>query len=184
MGADGAGGGVVSLLISIDPGLRASGCAMWRDGLLERAALVSSLSESAATCEAVLTMVREVAQWVDDVGWSSDLRVICEYPRTYGGRASRGDANDLIAVALVSGALVNEFSGATASRLVLPQEWKGSAPKSATEARAREDLSRDELARVKLPRGARAAENVWDAVGIGLWALRKLGRRWPRGRGT
>lgn len=90
-------------------------------------------------------------------------------------------ANDLLDVQAV-GARVAACVG---SRLHYApvNTWKGSAPKHVTEARAREKLTPTELATVEsvlrcVPSGL--AHNLWDAVGVGLWAT---GRYVLPGRG-
>lgn len=163
-------------LLSVDSGKRACGCALWLDGALQRAEYVRMVD---GVEEMPRRMLAEVCLWtlrhsLGDV-WG-DFSAWVEMPRTYGGRARGGaDANDLIAEALTCGALVGHLPCA---RLILPAEWKGSATKAVTEERCRDDLSAEELRRVVLPgRDKRLATNVWDAVGIGLWALKSMGLR-------
>lgn len=177
----------MSYLLSIDPGLRKCGSALWRNGQLVAAQLIvgdarGSLDEAGV----VEKIVSEIETWVQLESSFEFLRyqnskMVCEYPRTYGGRAKKGDANDLVGVALVAGAVLGRL--ACPSRLVLPEDWKGSAPKPqgkaeylrdgyVVEQRATLKLSSGELTRVRLPgKDWRKALDVWDAVGIGLWAL-------------
>lgn len=156
------------MILTIDPGVRGCGCAAWTSGgELLRAAYV----RPATVSDDVAATVRETAWAVENWVMGNDLqRVVIEYPQTYRGRAARGDANDLVQVALVAGAL--SVLTANPALLVLPAEWKGQTPKAATEARARKRLG-DLVARVLLPgRDKKLATNVWDAVGIGLWYFR------------
>lgn len=153
------------MILTIDPGVHGCGCALWYStGVLERAAYV----RPATAPRDIAATVRETAWAVENWVMGDELtRVVIEYPQTYRGRAARGDANDLVQVALVAGAL--SVLTANPALLVLPAEWKGQAPKHATEARARKKLG-DLAARVLLPgRDKKLASNVWDAVGIGLW---------------
>lgn len=188
----------MTYLLSVDPGLRKCGAALWRGPELVAAELVIGERAGDDVAQTVTRMKTEISHWEpiksnDDRHitplWlvvKHELEVVCEYPRTYGGRASRGDANDLVGVALVVGAILGRL--ACPSRLVLPEEWKGNAPKPDTKAeyerdgyvpeeRARAALSADELACVRLPRDWRKKLDVWDAVGIGLWALKQEGLR-------
>jgi hypothetical protein len=176
----------MSTLLSVDPGLRGCGCALWRDGQLVRAAYVrGSADQREAFVDVILNMAGNVEVFMTAAG-SIDLlfdyaiaSLIIERQRVYGGRAARGDASDLIDVAVVVGAIVGRLG--VPSRIVLPQEW-GCAEKSVNMERAKRDLSPEELARVELP-GSRGrvnkklAENVWDAVAIGLSELKRTKAR-------
>lgn len=58
---------------------------------------------------------------------------------------------------------------------VPPVRWKGTLSKATTEARVRKALTPAEAAR--LPNVAKSvAHNMFDAIGIGLWALGRFGR--------
>lgn len=168
------------ILLSIDPGVRGCGIAAWHDKQLLRAGYVDGQSDPKETDLAELiddTSVR-VQAWIfeqiQEVGGPAE--VVLEYPQTYDGRAAKGDANDLISLALVAGAIFARTDEPT--RLVLPREWKGQVPKknqhgeNPIEQRARGKLSPLELSRVVLPQ-KKLRHNVWDSVGIGLWHLRR-----------
>lgn len=59
--------------------------------------------------------------------------------------------------------------------VVPPVRWKGTLSKATTEARVRKALTPVEAAR--LPNVAKSvAHNMFDAIGIGLWALGRFGR--------
>lgn len=177
----------MTYLLSIDPGLRKCGAALWHGPELIVAELVLGEREGDDVANTVEGMRDAIVHWFDfECSYLKCTHIICEYPRTYGGRASRGDANDLVGVALVVGAILGRL--ACPSRLVLPEDWKGNAPKPDTKAeyerdgyvpeeRARAALSPEELARVRLPRDWRKKLDVWDAVGIGLWVLKQEGLR-------
>lgn len=167
-------------LLSVDPGLRRCGCALWHDGELHAAALVEPPKGAESLGDLVDAMSCAVTGWrllrMPEENCDDDVDVIVEIPQTYGGRAARGDANDLISVAAVAGAVGGE--------LVRPREWKGSVPKPKTrkeyltkgyvvETRARQKLTSVEQEKVIVPNAWKTKMDVWDAVGIGLW---KLGR--------
>jgi len=175
----------MSTLLSVDPGLRGCGCALWRDGQLVRTAYVRGSDDQEASFADVVEAMAEAAHtWQAEVRaffvtHEGPMRLVIERQRVYGGRAARGDASDLIDVAVVVGAIVGRLG--VPSRIVLPQEW-GCAEKSVNMERVKRDLSLAELARVELP-GSRGrvnkklSENVYDAVAIGLWALRQTRER-------
>lgn len=160
------------MLLSIDPGLRACGCARWIDGALQQAIFLRGSKEESLP-HAVAQMVNTVRAWS---GGKRDFDLIIELPQTYRGRAERGDANDLIALGCIVGGIHDALSAA-ATIYVRPREWKGQLRKEITEARCRAALTLEELRRVKLPSAKSLQHNVWDGVGIGLWHLRKTGRR-------
>jgi hypothetical protein len=159
-------------ILTVDPGLRACGVALWIDAKLRRAELVpSGVQKIAHLGPAVSTMASRVYAAVGNI----DL-VVVELPQTYRGRAAKGDANDLIAIATVGGAILRTFH--SPGVLVLPHEWKGTIPKKTKEGvniireRAREKLSEEELANVSLPASS-LEHNVYDAIGLGLWYLER-----------
>lgn len=179
----------MSYLLSVDPGLRKAGWALWLNDELQAARIIETKAEEGIT-NAIEAMTHELCQrWLNEYKrqWCTEpfipghsLRLACEYPQTYGGRAKKGDANDLIAVALVAGALVGRLG--VPSRLILPREWKGSISKPETKAEYERDgyvveernkakLSAEEYHRIEWPRDWKKRLDVADAVGIGLYAL-------------
>lgn len=164
------------ILVTIDPGLRGCGCAAW----FRRNLIVAQYVEPPAPVEPLGELVVAVGvavhEWVAHLPLPLDegLELLVERPQTYRGRASEGDANDLIAVAMVVGAVgaLARFRAGNLSTMT-PSQWKGQAPKRVTEARARDKLNADERARVLLPRAQKLRHNVWDAVGIGLHQLQR-----------
>lgn len=97
--------------------------------------------------------------------------VVCEIPHTGDGRATKAD---IITLSVRAGRVLGRVPRGVTSRLVTPSDWKGQLPKAVSHARiagALTELERGVLAAAcgPLPKGSR--HNVWDAVGIGLWAL-------------
>lgn len=162
------------MILTIDPGLRGCGCAIWTSsGELVKAQFVSGLEDKVAGIERVVReMAWSVEEWTCRSPFEDVSQMVVERPQTYRGRAARGDANDLLDVSLVVGAL--SVMSQCPLLLVRPSEWKGQTPKHATEARARKVVPLD---RVDLTCGKTFASNVWDAVGIGLWYFRRQSNR-------
>lgn len=158
-------------LVSIDPGLGGTGIAVWENARLTDVLIVRT-DPGDPLVERVMIVRAAAARMVKPL----DLLVI-EYQQTYGGRAAKGDANDLLKATLLSGALLT-LSDCIAT-LVLPHEWKGSAKKDVTRARCLEDLTEAELQIVseRCGKNQKLQGDVWDAVGIGLWWLRRAGLR-------
>lgn len=160
------------MILTVDPGLRACGCAAWDlNGELLRAGLVVGEPDTSAIVpDVVEAMAGAVERWTSTIA-GVDLLVI-ERPQTYRGRAQKGDTNDLLDVSLVVGAVHVHIGSST--RYATPAEWKGNTPKHVTEAQAKEKLSAKERAVIELPgRNKKLASNVWDAIGIGLWRFRR-----------
>jgi len=161
------------MILSIDPGVRCAGVAYWtNDGRLSRAWLAVG-SPTASPAWLSLSMLL-----YDDVGDVAE--VVIERPQIYARSRSKGDPNDLISVALAAGLIVGEMlvdEGDTQVFEYLPAQWKGQAPKTVITERTKRALASAELSRVVLPSAASLAHNVWDAVGLGLYHLKKGGRR-------
>ncbi len=169
-------------LLSIDPGIRVCGASHFQDGELRVSALVRSRCKEGNGAAEAAEMAHSIATWfVEHVGETRGLdELAVEWPRMYGGRALRGDANDLIALSGVDTGLAIIFSKA---RIVsyAPPEWNTLKRNDKVELdplvnRIKGRLTEAELGRINLP--AKSLEhNVWDSVGIGLHHLGRLERR-------
>lgn len=152
-------------MVSVDPGVKAAGVAVFEDkeltaawlergkGWLETAQGIYASIETRYPTEVVLR-----TEW------------IVEIPQVYTQDKLKGDPNDLIQLALVAGGLGTLVGGI---KTYLPRQWKGQTPKKTSNARTQEKLSREEMSRVELPRAKSLHHNVWDAIGIGLYHVRR-----------
>mgnify|MGYP003420562579 CR=1 FL=1 len=155
-------------LVSIDPGLTGTGVAIWNNGELVLAQVIAVTKYTDH-----IFRIRKIVEGVER--YTRDASLIIEQPQTYRGRAAKGDANDLIKLANLVGAL------STLSPLVeiaLPSTWKGQAPAEVVEARGRAALTFEELQHVDLSCSKKHQTDVWHAVGLGLWKLGRV-RRLP-----
>lgn len=142
-----------SLRLSIDPGRKGTGWALW--SAFEAELLACGLHEP--PCEGV-------------------TRVVVEMPQTYPN--SPVPYQDLVGLAFLAGRYIGRCqanSGPVDAVWVYPHAWKGNLPKSVCEGRIRKRLSAAELKIVEncerlVPKGL--MNNVFDAVGIGLYAYR------------
>ena len=143
--------------LSIDPGKRCTGWALWG---------TTGFLVAAGTGEPPC------------VGVS---RVVIEMPQTYPN--SPVPYQDLVALAFLAGRYIGRASagewhnglGAIEMKWMFPHEWKGNLPKDICENRIRRKLNVDERTVMEecsrfVPAGQ--LNNVWDAVGIGLFAWR------------
>lgn len=169
----------MSVLLSLDPGIRGCGVAIFSDGLLSQAAYVCNpCLEGSGAAEAA-----SMASWVQGFfsNWKVD-EIAVEWPRIYASRiregSSKADPNDLLALTGVGAALVALLAPARATSYV-PSDWKGQLTKEATEARIRSRFHQYELEIAV--RGAEAARskahNMFDAIGIGLHHLGRFERK-------
>lgn len=141
-------------MVSIDPGARSIAAAAWQHGVLK-----DTYYYEMVTTYGLVDQLRMLIHEDEDL--------FVELPQVYRQRNQKGDPNDLIAVAVTVGALKGRWKSTT---LVLPRTWKGNVPKKVTEERAKKALSAEELARTTgIPAGK--MNHVWDAIGLGLWAL-------------
>ncbi len=143
-------------MICIDPGVKACGFAVFRDGVLRSARYLN----------------------IDAVPWENWMdELVIEMPRIYPGSGQqKGDLNDLLDLAAVVGyceGLHQGEEGAWGPRSrVFPAQWKGQVPKKIMTARILSKLSEIELGRIE--RVGAKDHNTLDAVGIGLWKLGRL----------
>jgi len=166
-------------ILSIDPGVKHAGVAYW----MEHSGLYYLELAYLATLAGTPTLARSVSEMPQacELGHVQYItHVVVELPQVYSRDKSKGDPNDLIKVAAVAGA-ISKGVFAEARSFVLPAEWKGAAPKDVTEARCRSYLMDSELVKIDLPKAKSLQHNVWDAIGIGLWYLKKNKLRSTRG---
>lgn len=169
------------MILAVDPGLRGCGCALFTlNGSL---AAVDYVSGSAAPLErsvAAASTARSVWRWVCRLTPLSTAELVLEWPQVYYARiragGARTDPNDLLGLAAVDGALVAASPRARVTHY-LPAEWKGQQNKEACRARIRSRLDAREMGLLDIVKPASKAHNAWDAVGIGLHHLGRLGRR-------
>jgi len=145
------------MLLTIDPGTKAMGWALW-----EHSQMVDcGLARGKSWTEAVMQMPK-----------ISVSNLAIEDQQIY--RTSQIDAHALLAVARVVGAVIAYYSFCP-HRLVKPSKWKGQLPKNICGARTLSKLSSEEKALIGKAGCPRYLEhNLLDAIGIGLWAT---GRR-------
>lgn len=155
-GHEGAGrpaGRTGGTLYSFDPGARKYAWARFVDGALRGAGET------------------DADEWNDLIlphSWATDgTRAVIELPRIYPVRRWKGDANDLIRVAVTAGAIAGALGAPV--QFVEPRAWKGSRPKDVDNRYTLGLLSEAERATMDA-----TSHDVVDAVGLGLWAL---GRR-------
>ena len=165
----------MTMVVSIDPGLRACGVAIFWDGVLVRAAYVKNPEKKARGPEAWKAMAQAVYEWMSDTnkpGWTKRPHVlVLEVPQVYRAGQQKGDPDDLIQLAGVDGCVVG-LIGPDVVRAYLPREWKGQVPKEIHNARVMRELTEEEKAAIE-PCAPSLLHNVIDGIGIGLYFLKR-----------
>jgi len=182
------------ILLAVDPGLNGCGAALLHGDELAMAAYTKSTASKTDDLGArVQRMAASVHLSVLRHRYGGEIStVLVEWPRFYPGKHVSGHA--LLSLAGVAGAIFGTFLGVE-RRTVEPPEWKGNLEPEAMIARIRGRLTPEERGVVVLPAGSCAvcsrpeppfvdcekpsclAHNVFDAVGIGLWAVGRLQAR-------
>lgn len=154
--------------VSIDPGLRHCGVALWEDKMLQESCLIvgSKPDDRLDNIEACYKMAKAVSIY------KGVHTLIVEFPQAYRPKFQKGDPNDLLWLAAVVGAIATEYIPESNVITYLPREHKGQTPKEVIEQRVQKKLSPEELKNIVLP--ARSLQhNVYDAIGIGLFYLQR-----------
>ncbi len=164
------------MLLSLDPGIRGCGVALFDGATLVACDYVKSPARTGDDFTAMLAMATTVARWAsnraDPYAWS----MVAEVPRVYGPSKSKGDNNDLLPLVGVGCAVA---TSATSAMRVFPHEWKHQLSKDVCHQRIRSRLDMDEtnVLNDACARAKSLAHNTLDAVGIGL---HQVGRFAPK----
>lgn len=159
-------------VVGVDPGLRHLGVGFFEDGVLIRAKLILN-PEKKARGPAAWAKYLDAIQ-PEDISFiqRSDVLVL-ETMQVYGKSRQGGDPNDLLELNGVDGVLSTLAGPQTQILGPKPREWKGTVPKDVMTERILSWLSLSERDRIQ-DAGAKT-HNIVDGVGLGLWALRRLG---------
>lgn len=163
----------MSCLVSVDPGLRQLGLAVFVDGRLVTAELVKNPEKTARGPKAW----RAMAEAVEAVYWNFGLTA--EPPDTYvvetmqyDSRTRRARVDDLfqlygVGMYLIPSLVPVEVVG------YYPSAWKGSVPGDIFVERIRGRLTPAEVQAIK-PCAKSLEHNVLDGIGLGLFHLGRL----------
>lgn len=161
-------------LVSIDPGTEETGIALYRAGTLDDVDVLR-VKRTVGNREQRASGMGRLA--IDKArGWlgASSGSFVLEYPQIYRhGAGAEVDPDDVLALVLVLGHVWGTFHGLNGHTidLVRPATWKGQVPKRIMNNRIVNTLTSAE--RQLVHDKVRSNHNALDAVGIGLWALRR-----------
>ena len=145
------------MIVAVDPGTTCTGVAVFQNEIL-----ISCYLPRGKT-------------WIDTFRALPTLRpdvLVVEDPRIY--PVSKARPNDILKLARSVGAVVAKID-APETRLVTPATWKKSVPKRIHQKRILKALNEQEKAvldNCDCPKSL--LHNTVDAVGIGLWFLKRL----------
>lgn len=168
-------------LVALDPGIRSPAVAVFtrfeHGWVLTDARRATSTKSGADPLHRARVLAVELA-----LGQRAASAFVSEYPEVRGAGRGKGHAGDLIPMALLAGALAAELDvEPSACATVTPSEWAGSTPKATRGDPRKEvrgariwdelhDEERELLERLKL-----VQHDAFDAVGIGLYAVGRVG---------
>ena len=148
----------------IDPGKTYAGAALFLDRKLEDVCLLKgNVEDGDIACRAVSV---SATRWL--AGREVD-RLICEKPSFWRQGGVRGNPNDILDLMATNGSLFAQIPAKMRLYATVTQ-WKKQVPKKVMGERILAKLSEEEAALL----GPKPDHNVLDAVGIGLWDLKRV----------
>lgn len=171
------------MLLAIDPGLRHCGYAVFYGGKLVCAGLARNPDKTNRGPQAWLSMAMTLVVELGNqqLPLSAGDEVVLEGQQVYQASHLAGkmgaDANDLLELSGVCGAIAAAYAGLTVQdfRRVMPSEWKGTTDKTICQLRVSKRLSDSEAMAICWPgkagKDSSLAHNVYDAIAIGMFAV-------------
>ena len=156
-------------IFAVDPGTRLSAWAVFEEDGKGQIGLVRSVAETLP--ERVAEMAG--ALYIEAVKYKA-TEIVVEMPRVYRTGRQKGDPNDIVDLAFAAGGvsvILSAIENLTHSVTPTPREWKGTIPKKIHHARLRAQVPEVIQAIDQIPKSLQ--HNVWDAIGLALWALGK-----------
>jgi len=172
------------IALSIDPGSRGCGCALWCDGKLAAAGFAKSAAPKGSGPRECAQAAQAAVQWLFDRGVTKVDRLVVEWPQIYerSGSKTKGDPNDLLPLTAINGALAALLPDAEVHYFV-PYDWKQRTRKPEStkypyviRLRVERRLDADELATVDWTNNVKHSWDVTDAIGIGLYHHKRFER--------
>lgn len=157
----------MSTLLAVDPSLRGTGWAYFERGMLEKCGVLEGSTDTTR-----IEAVRAIHASINVSGKYPEL--VIEFPRIYPkgrGETDHVDPNDLLWVAAVAGAM----STLGPSKIYYPSDWKGQSKKEKTLRLVLQACTPAERAVIEQVKGWKR-HNAVDAVGIGMYHLKRIGK--------
>ena len=152
------------MIISVDPGSKRAGIAVFEDFELSSAWLVKGENWFDTAREAMASLLHRYPAEV-----LRQLTLVIERPQIY--PKNPVPPHDLVTIAMMVAALQGRLAPQNTIEY-FPKKWKDQVPKEIKCDRIWENLSAEERSRVELPKNKKHRLDVLDAVGIGAYHLR------------
>lgn len=155
----------MTTLLAVDPGVTYCGCAFFKHGSLVLQS-TPKIPKTTPEVDRPFLLREAVSLWVHAVHIDRIHVVVVEGMKIYPPRIQKVPPADILAVQTIVGALLSMPCGKRLSPLAA--EWKGQLVKKVHHARIEGKLSATEKLVAK-----DASEHAWDAIGLGLWGLKR-----------
>lgn len=163
-------------ILAVDPGMTATGWSIYRDGRLQACGILRADSPNPVENMKKICYGLKTA-WEEHMsGTRPPEYMVVEKMQVYRQGLAKGDPNDLIDLSILGGALWTSIQPKAVS-FPVPRQWKGQVPKDVLIQRVIKELSKQEETILRsdvdhVPSGLR--HNVYDAVCLGKWALKRF----------
>jgi len=153
----------MTTLITVDPGKHLQGIAVFQNMILLQAGIVEAASLRGMT-QGLFALCSEF----------EPAAGVVEIPRVYQQRDWKGDPQDLIAITIRAGISIAALAPFCEPQCVHPNTWKGNVPKKIHNQRVLDKLNEVELEIVDKSGVTKTKKhNMIDAIGLGLWKLKR-----------
>lgn len=165
---------VTPLLVTVDPGLRACGVAVFRDGRLTSAFAVRGPADVRGP-RLWRSLGGDVCHRLSKTGlFPQQGHLVVETMKVY--TEGKADPDDLLELQGVASAIACGVPGWWSVEGVLTRDWNGQVPSAVRRERTKKWVADNGwLDAVDLNTTARFQQDIWSAIGIGRWKIE--GRR-------
>ena len=153
------------MLISIDPGKKAAGVALFENNAL----CFAFLAQGELWEETAQQAIRTIKEFAPVQVF---LELVIEEMQVYADR--KVPSKDLIELSQQAGYFIGALRPNVAVSLYTPAAWKGQTPKDVMNKRIMNKLTPEELACIHWPLAQSLRHNVKDAIGIGMHHIGRI----------
>ena len=154
--------------LAIDPSIKHTGVALFRGDELQWARTLTSPDGPRIAKEIRWKTMADLVKGALGPAIPGDL--VIEFPEIY--KRGKARPNDIMLLAGLAGYLAGAIES---SKIItyLPKQWKRQVPPEICIRRIKAKLTPAELTIITEPE---SCDNSWDAIGIGLFRLRRFGK--------
>lgn len=159
-------------LLSIDPGFRYLGYSVFSEGTLLEAGLLKSAEtpSSWAVWGKQPPSFLHLVEVIRKFDWVEQCSAVIEYPKVH---KDTPNPEAIVKLAAACGAYTGLLQAAGFGLIwVEPYTWKGNVPKEVSTRRILAKIPKEDYSKISNVRD----HNILDAIGIGLWATKKINR--------